>query len=131
MDEWAYDLAKTIKKNKPQKITGPCIGDTVSVSPFQVKILNGSVILNSKNAYVCRQLLERKSKFKASGSSLEQSGSLNAACAVGSHTDYSASGQFTQEGDIELDTVWKAGDKVLVVPSGDGQSFFIVDILEV
>ena len=109
---------------------GPCIGDTVSVSPFQVKILNGSVILNSKNAYVCRQLLERKSKFKASGT-LEQSGSLNAVCAVGSHTDYSASGQFTQEGDIELNTAWKAGDKVLVVPSGDEQSFFIVDILEV
>jgi len=130
MDEWAYELAKEIKKNKPPKVTGPCIGDTISVSPFLVKILNGSIILDSENAYVCRQLLERKSKFKAKGN-LEQSGTLNASCSVSSHSSYSADGQFTQEGDIELDIVWKPGDKVLVVPAGDGQSFFIVDILEV
>ena len=130
MDDWAYDLAREIRKNRLEKVTGPCIGDTVSVSPFQVKILNGSVILDRDNAYVCRQLLERKSRFKAKGN-LRQSGNLNAACASGSHSSYSADGTFEGDGDMELDTVWKAGDKVLVVPSGDGQSFFIVDILGV
>lgn len=130
MDDWAYDLAREIRKNRLEKVTGPCIGDTVSVSPFQVKILNGSVILDQDNAYVCRQLLERKSKFKAKGN-LKQSGNLNASCASGSHSSYSADGTFEGDGDMELDTVWKAGDKVLVVPSGDGQSFFIVDILGV
>ncbi|MBO5302397.1 MAG: DUF2577 family protein [Peptococcaceae bacterium] len=28
-----------------------------------------------------------------------------------------------------LAAAWKTGDKVLVVPSGDGQKFFIVDII--
>ncbi|MBQ5682775.1 MAG: DUF2577 family protein [Peptococcaceae bacterium] len=70
---------------------------------------------------MCNHLLMRNSTFKAD-SSHEQSGILNG-------EGYSARGSATLDGKIELGEVWKAGDKVLVLPTGDGQKFFIIDIV--
>lgn len=123
MNGWEYELAKEIKKNRMPPITGTCVGETVNVNPFQVKIQNGSIIIDKNNGHVCRQLLRRESGYTAENTHI-QSGMLNG-------SGYTASGTMTQDGTIKLDVAWKAGDKVLVVPSGDGQHFFIVDILEV
>lgn len=121
MDEWAYDLAREIRKNRSEKVTGPCIGVVVNTKPFQILIQSGNFILDKDNTYICNQLLERKSKAKLKGSHT-QNGLLNGGA-------YEASGEIEIEGDIELAEVWKNGDKVLVIPSGDGQRFFIVDII--
>ena len=118
---WEYDFASKLKEmnNKPTPPTkGAMIGVTVSVNPFQVQIQNGKFLLDKSNAYVCKQLRERKSKVKLNATSGTMNGS--------SWSEFSIS-----NGNIELDTVWKAGDKVLVVPDALGQKFFIVDILEV
>lgn len=120
-DSWEYELAKEIKKDRSKPVTGPCIGVVISTAPFQVQIQNNNFILDKKNAYVCNQLLSRSSKFEAEGEHTQE-GILNGA-------DYTAEGSMTLEGEIELDAVWNAGDKVLVVPTGDGQKFFIVDII--
>lgn len=123
MSAWDYEIAKEIKKNRTPPVTGPCIGDTISVAPFQVKIQNGAIIVDKSNGHVCRQLLNRESKYTAENTHT-QSGVLNGG-------SYTANGDMTQDGTIKLNAVWKVGDQVLVVPSGDGQHFFIVDILEV
>ena len=120
-DSWEYKLAKEIKKDRSKPVTSPCIGVVISTAPFQVQIQNNNFILDKKNAYVCNQLLSRSSKFEAKAEH-EQEGILNGA-------DYTAEGSMTLEGEIELNTVWSTGDKVLVVPTGDGQKFFIVDII--
>ena len=121
MCSWEYELAKEIKMVRSKPVTGPCIGIVKSTSPFQIQIQNGSFILDRKNTYVCNHLLMRNSTFKAD-SSHEQSGILNG-------EGYSARGRATLDGKIELGEVWKAGDKVLVLPTGDGQKFFIIDIV--
>ena len=126
---WAQDLAQEIKRERRTPTTGVCMGEVVSTSPFLVTIQNGAFILDASNSHVCNQLLERNTKYTAQGQ-MEQSGNLSASCPAGSHSGYSASGQFTQEGDIKLDAVWQAGDQVLVLPTDDGQTFFIVDIIK-
>ena len=47
-------------------------------------------------------------------------------CPAGPKTDYDAQG----EGKIVLNELWKAGDKVLVIPDENEQHFFIVDIVK-
>lgn len=124
MDDWAYEMAAAMKAaGKQSLILGPCIGDTISITPFKVAIQNGQYLLDQDNAYVCRQLLGRNSRYETIGQH-SQSGTLNG-------ESYTAVGTIEENGDIQLKQVWKIGDKVLVVPSGDGQKFFIVDIVEV
>lgn len=120
-DSWEYELAKEIKKDRSKPATGPCIGVVISTAPFQVQIQNSNFILDKKNAYVCNQLLSRSSRFEAEAEHTQE-GILNG-------TGYTAEGSMTLEGEIELDAVWSTGDEVLVVPTGDGQKFFIVDII--
>lgn len=129
MDDWAYRLAKEIKKDRSKPVTGVCIGDVISTSPFLVTIQNGAFILDASNSYVCNQILERNTTYKAKGK-MQQEGQLNASCPISSHDGYSATCDYNLQGDIELDAVWKPGDKVLVIPTEDGQTFFIVDIIK-
>lgn len=112
---WDYELAGMINR-KPVKVSteGAMIGVTVAVNPFKVQINNGQFLLDKSNAYVCSQLKERTSKFSFSSNDGEINGSY--------YSSLSA-----EDADIELDTVWNVGDKVLIVPSADGQRFFIVD----
>lgn len=120
-DGWEYELAKEIKKDRSKSVTGPCIGTVISTSPFQIQIQNSNFILDKKNAYICNQLLARNSNFKTEAEHT-QDGVLNGG-------SYTAEGNIKLEGRIELDAAWAAGDKVLVVPTSDGQKFFIVDII--
>ena len=121
MNDWEYQLAEEIRKGRKKPITGVCIGTVTSTNPFQVSIQNGSIILDKNNAYICNHLLERNSKTVLKGSHT-QNGTLNG-------NSYNANGNIEINGDIVLAAAWKTGDKVLVVPSGDGQKFFIVDII--
>lgn len=107
------------------------MGRVVSVQPLKISIQNGLFLLEADDVYICNQLLERKSKFTATGM-IEQSGTLNASCPVSGHSgSYSANGQMILEGDeIHLQAVLQAGDMVLVIPDASDQHFFIVDIIK-
>lgn len=109
MGNWEYELAKELKKDRRKPMTGVSIGTVVSVDPFQVQIQSGNFILDKKNTYICKQLLERKSKAVLKGTYEK--------------------GDITIDGNIELAEVWHVGDNVLVVPSSDGQKFFIIDVI--
>ena len=121
MNNWEYELAEEIREGRKKPITGVCIGTVTNTNPFQVSIQNGNIILDKENACICNQLLERNSKAVLKGSHT-QSGTLNG-------NSYNANGNIEIDGNIVLLAVWQKGDKVLVIPSGDGQKFFIVDII--
>jgi hypothetical protein len=58
-----------------------------------------------------------------------QSGNINISCE--GRGAYSSTGTISVNNqDVELYEVWKSGDKVLVIPDGKNEKFFIVDVLE-
>ena len=125
---WAYALAGELKKRNNPNILNPCIGVVISTSPFLVSIQDGMYLLDEKNAYICRHILERKSKMSFSVQN-SQSGNINISCE--GRGAYSSTGTISVNNqDIELYEVWKSGDKVLVIPDGRNEKFFIVDVLE-
>lgn len=171
---WETELALEFKaRNNPQKI-GVVIGTVTSAEPFKASILDGQVVLDDSNTYICRHLLQHEREFTMTGtqgitgeiqttSSITGSGtgSINGSAAIsgsGSVCPESGSvsvsgtgnvdgslnlsingttsgtgtitGENTGEGTITIKPTIKAGDMVLVIPSGDEQSFFIVDVLE-
>lgn len=82
---WETDLALEFKSRNNPKPIGAVLGKVTSSSPLKINILDGQVLLDETNSYVCE---------KALSAGLIQ------------------------------------GDLVLVIPSGDEQSFFIIDIVK-
>lgn len=132
MENWEYKFAGEFKKRNNEKVLSPCIGTVISTSPFKVSIQNGMYLLDKDNAYVCRHILERKSKMTFSAQNSQNgSGSINISCEGAGSFSFSSSGTMNvNEQDIHLFEVWKTGDSVLVVPDGKNEKFFIVDVLE-
>lgn len=96
---WDYDLAKEFKKRNNKEMDEPIIGTVISSSPLSISLFNGSVILNNNNSYVCSNL-----------------SILTGACIVDGKT-----------GTCTIDRSLKNGDKVLCIPSNNGQFYFIID----
>ena len=44
-------------RDKPDSI-GPCVGTVVSAGPLKVSILNGDVILQNEQLYICNHVLD-------------------------------------------------------------------------
>ena len=125
---WEYDLADEFKKRNNSKPIGPCIGRVTSVKPFAGNILNGQILLDASNSYVCDTLLERKSKMRLKGT-FKESGETSIDNFINS-SGYQQRGNIEIDADIELEEVLKIGDQVLVIPAADEQTFFIVDIIK-
>ena len=96
---WDYKLAKEFKKRNNKEIDEAVIGTVISASPLSISLFNGSVILNATNSYVCSNL-----------------GILNGTCTVDGKT-----------GTCTIDRSLKVNDKVLCIPSNNGQTYFIID----
>lgn len=47
-DNWASQLAKILKENRPQEAIGNVIGNVVSTSPLVISILDGNILINSE-----------------------------------------------------------------------------------
>lgn len=101
---WDTVLAKEFKKRDNPKSIGACIGTVTSVEPFAGFILDGQILLDSSNTYLCNQLLERESEYKLDN--------------------------IEQDVKIQLKEVMKVGDMVLVLPAADEQKFFVIDIIK-
>lgn len=132
MNEWEYKMAGEFKKRDNKNLLSPCIGIVIRTSPFLVSIQNGLYLLDKDNAYVCRHILERKSKMSFSAQNSQSgSGNINISCEGAGGFSFNSTGTMTvSKQDVELFEVWKAGDSVLVIPDGKNEKFFIVDVLE-
>ena len=132
MDSWDCELAGEFKKRENPHLIYPCIGEVISTEPFKVSIQDGKYLLDEENAYVCRHILERKSKMSFNvQNSQSASGNINISCEGAGAFSFSSNGTMqVEKQDVHLYEVWKAGDYVLVVPDGKNEKFFIVDVLE-
>lgn len=107
---WDVELAKELKSRENKIPIGPVLGNIISVSPLKIAIFNNNAILTEKHCYICSSLIEiylRKADIK-----------LNS---VADH------GVVTTSGEVTFKDVLKVGDKVLCLPTSDGQKFFIID----
>lgn len=128
-EEWEYKLANEFKKRNNPTLLNPCVGTVVKISPFLVSIQDGKYLLDKDNSYICRHILERKSKMTFSSQNSQNGNIYISGEGSGSYT---ATGSINvSQQDIELFEVWKAGDHVLVLPDGKNEKFFIIDVLEV
>lgn len=132
MNDWEYKMASEFKKRNNQNLLSPCIGVVISTSPFLVSIQDGMYLLDKDNAFVCRHILERKSKMSfTANNSQNASGNISISCEGAGSFSFTSNGIMTVNNqDVELFEVWKAGDSVLVIPDGKNEKFFIVDVLE-
>ena len=102
---WEVQLAKHFKDRDNVEPVGVVLGDVISVSPLSIAIYNNQVILTEQQCYVCSNL-----KSKNANITLDN---------VADHGTVSTTGT--------INYILNAGDKVLCLPTPDGQTFFIVD----
>lgn len=109
----SYDvkLAGQLKKRdnpNPTK-SEPLIGDVISVDPLKIAIMKNQVILTDKICYLCSNLV---------------SNAKSAAFVLDSVADH---GSVSTNGTVTYSNILKAGDKVMCLPTANGQKYFIVD----
>lgn len=100
---WEVELAKEFKQRDNQEVEGAVLGTIISSDPITISIYNNKVILDSKNCYICSNLI---SIAKAADIELNNT---------------------TNTGQITFKDILKPNDKVLCLPTANGQKFFIID----
>lgn len=106
-----YDtiLAKHFKERDNPVIEQPVVGTVISLSPFKISIYNGDIVLNENIIYVCQHLFKIKGNIKIDPFS-DSSGDTH-----------------NVNNNFEITRDLKVGDKVMCVPTDNGQKYFIVD----
>ena len=100
---YAVDLAKEFKQRDNQEIEGAVLGTVISNNPLTISVYNNKVILDSKNYYICSNLTSI-----AKAADIELNSAINT-------------------GEITFKDILKPNDKVLCLPTANGQKFFIID----
>ncbi|MDF2612774.1 MAG: hypothetical protein K0S71_560 [Clostridia bacterium] len=125
---WESDIAKEFKQRDNKKLIGACIGTVTSATPLKASILDGQIMLDSSNTYVSNSLMtyERNVKLTTETESTTGSISIN----NGSWNSFKTNESGTSTGKLELKSMLKVGDLILVIPAADEQKFFIIDIVK-
>lgn len=118
---WDIALAKEFRKRENPKTIGACIGTVTSVEPFAGNILDGEILLDQSNTYVCNSLLTHERDFNRTGNDTvsgtisingtvsgghSESGtiSISGSCSAGgtypSGASYSSSGSVSINGEV-------------------------------
>ncbi len=136
---WDVGLAKMFKDRDIKSAIGPCIGKVTGVNPLKVSILDGQVVLQKDNLYICSSLLgtytrqyEVIGEVQLQDTDCGDTDSVNdggQGASNHSHTietididtDYNA------RGTIAFTDTLKEHDEVLLIPAENEQIFFIVD----
>lgn len=131
-DTWAQDIANQFSVRDNPKPISTCIGLILQTGDdWKVSIQDGAYIIDKRNGYICRHILQRSSNFTIDKES--QNGNLTTgACSGGfSHGGSSYSTSNSASGHVTLHPIddWKPGNRVMVAPTADNQRFFIVDII--
>lgn len=101
---WAEDLAKEFKNRDNKKPFGAILGDVINIEPLKISIFDNKVMLTGEHFYVCNSLTDKYVRQ----ADIEINGTVN-------------------DSKITYKNILKVGDKVLCIPSSDGQSFYIID----
>lgn len=120
---WDVGLASMFKERNNKSLIGPCVGKVVSVDPLKVSILNGDVVLEGDQLYMPSGLLEKEFKcdIKASGDIGEITGVAGNLKSLDITKD---------TGLIKLHFELKEGNDLLLIPTENEQTFFIIDIVK-
>jgi len=110
------EMAKLFKERENKPIQGICIGKVVTAPP-KLKIVVNGFILEGSRLVISQHLL---SSYKRSTSPTINVGSAS----VGDHGDHTHTVTIS---DITFTDTLAAGDKVIVVPSVDNSTYFIID----
>jgi hypothetical protein len=100
---WDIELAKEFKQRDNQEVEGAVLGTVITNEPLTISIYNNKVILNGENCYICSNLI---SNTKAADIVIDN---------------------VTSNGQITFKDILKPNDKVLCLPTANGQKFFIID----
>lgn len=109
----SYDvkMAQHLRKRDNQEPEGPLLGEVIALDPLSISLYDGAVIVtNGDKCYVCSSLINNYTR----AASITQNG-------------FPEHGTVTTSGAITFMEILKLKDKVLCLPSSDGQTFFIVD----
>ncbi|MGP1563007.1 DUF2577 family protein [Filifactor alocis] len=124
---WANDIAKELKgRDNPTKI-GVIIGEVATTLPnIKIKALDGKMILTKEMLYFTSGMINKEYKPKIS---LKNG---NATLTASTTENYKIEGFDVDKegGTVTLFFELKPGDKVLLIPTTDEQSFFVVDKIE-
>lgn len=130
-ESWDIGLAKRFKEreNKPQ--IGNIVGKVISPSPdIKISILDGNVVLYKEQLYCCEHVLAGyKRKIKITEFNTMAATSTHKLTSGGSLADYTYTSIDIPEANAEAEHTDSLveGDLVLVVPTADEQTWFIVD----
>lgn len=98
--KYDIELAKELKSRNNTNPIGIVEGTVVAINPITISILNGDVIIDSENSYLCKNVTEYTMKVATSN----------------------GTGTATHEG-------LRVGDRVAVLATENNQKFFVIDSL--
>lgn len=110
MGKYLVRLTKEFKNRDNPIPLEPLLGDVISIDPLKIAIMNNQAILTDSLCYLCSNLLGNYARHASIF--LQSIGNL---------------GEVTTDGTITYSNILKAGDKVMCVPTANGQKYFIVD----
>lgn len=106
---YAVELAKELKNRDNQDVDEAIIGDIIEISPVTVSLFNGQAIfIEGVNCYVCESL--RNIKGTITIDNIPGIGSVTSNCTIS--------------------RTLNKGDKVLCIPTANGNKYFIKDKVE-
>lgn len=127
MSDWNIELAKELKKRDNKEPFEPVIGDVISIEPLRIAIYGNTTILEPKDCYMCSAMVEkflRKADMRIKSYSVginttDSAGHSNSSMTVNDKSDYDV--------EITFKEIIKVGDKLLCLPTANGQMFYIID----
>ena len=133
------ELAKMFKDREPIRYMGPVVGTVLSPPP-EIKIqIDKKIILDKNHLVISASILsDYKRKYELQGNikiNDSDCGNTNVVNDGGyqasdhSHTieSISINTQYTADGEIKATDTLKEGDKVILIPSQDEQTYFLID----
>ena len=121
------DFANEFKKRNNEKPNGAILGEVISILPLKISIYEGKVILAEEQCYLCSNLIKeipRKADLNIKAYSVnvtatDSMGDTISSINVNDKSDYDI--------EITFKDILKIGDRVLCLPTIDGQTFFVID----
>jgi len=130
-ESWDIALAKKFKERENKLSIGNVVGNVISSFPnLKISILDGNVVLNKEQLYCCESVLAgytreiKTTDFSASGAT-----STHKLTSGGTLEDYTYTKINIPESTatMEYTDTLGVGDLVLLTPTVDEQTWFIID----
>lgn len=126
MESYDIEIAKLFKERENLEIQGAIIGRVVNISPLKLSVYEGQVTLDKNQLYICDSCLQKDFKIGISTNDVAGEVLLKS---DGQTYDYEIMNLSTsiENTSVVLKFEMKLSDELLLIPTADGQKFFIVD----